>query len=68
MTGPASTPATRPTPRSTIEAIMLTVRGRGPRALHEPANIERLGRCDDAAIAEIDTRIKKLVEAKRHAP
>jgi hypothetical protein len=50
----------RPTPRSTIEAIMFCVRERGPKALHEPANIERLRRCDDAAIAEIDTRLSKL--------
>jgi len=50
----------RPTPRSTIDAIMWCVRERGPPALHEPANIERLSRCDDAGIAEIDARIKKL--------
>ena len=50
----------RSTPRSTIEAIIWTVRVRGPRALHEPANVERLRRCDDAAIAELDVRIKKL--------
>jgi hypothetical protein len=56
----------RPTPRSTIEAIMWTVRERGPSALYEPANIERLGRCDDAAIAEIDARVRKL-ESNHHA-
>jgi len=56
----------RPTPQSTIEAIMWTVRGRGPQALHEPENIERLSRCDDAAISESDGRIKKL-EGGRHA-
>jgi hypothetical protein len=56
----------RPTPQSTIEAIMWTVRERGPQALHEPANIKRLSRCDDAAISEIDGRIKKL-EGGRHA-
>jgi hypothetical protein len=39
---------------------MWCVRERGPRALHEPGNIERLSRCDDAAITEIDARIKKL--------
>jgi hypothetical protein len=48
----------RPTPRTTIEAIVFCVRKRGPQALHEPANIERLSRCDDAAIAEIDARIR----------
>ena len=56
----------RPTPRTTIEAIMFCVRERGPQALHEPANIERLSRCDDAAIAEIDARIRKLKSG--HAP
>jgi hypothetical protein len=39
---------------------MWTIRERGPQALHKPANIERLSRCDDAAIPEIDARIKKL--------
>jgi hypothetical protein len=53
-------PRSRPTPRTTIEAIMWCVRERGPQALHEPANIERLSRCDDATIAEIDARISKL--------
>jgi hypothetical protein len=56
----------RPTPRTTIEAIMWCVRERGPQALHEPANIERLSRCDDAAIAEIDERITRL--GGGHAP
>jgi hypothetical protein len=56
----------RPTPRTTIEAIMYCVRERGPQALHEPANIERLSRCDDAAIAEIDARMRKLKSG--HAP
>jgi hypothetical protein len=49
----------RPTPRATIEAIMWCVGERGSQALHEPANIERLSRCDDAAIAEINARLKK---------
>jgi hypothetical protein len=48
------------TPRTTIEAIMWCVRERGPQALHESANIERLRRCDDAAIAQIDARMTKL--------
>jgi hypothetical protein len=56
----------RPTPWTTIEAIMWCVRERGPQALHEPANIERLSRCDDAAVAEIDARIRKLKSG--HAP
>jgi hypothetical protein len=39
---------------------MWTIRERGPRALHEPGNIERLRSCDDAAVAEIDVRMKRL--------
>ena len=39
----------RPTPRTTIEAILWCVRERGVQALREPANIERLLRCDSAA-------------------
>jgi hypothetical protein len=53
----------RPTPRTTIEAIIWSVRERGPQALHDPANIERLSRCDEAAISEIDRRISKLEAA-----
>ena len=33
---------------------MWCVRERGLQALQEPENIERLSRCDEAAIAEID--------------
>jgi hypothetical protein len=55
------------TPQTTIEAIAWCVRERGPRALHEPANLERLSRCDDAAIGEIDARIKKLEGGRHHA-
>jgi hypothetical protein len=50
----------RLTPRTTVEAIMWCIRKRGPQALHETANIERLSRCDEAAIAEIDVRISML--------
>lgn len=46
---------------------MWCVRERGPQALQQPANIERLRRCDDAAIAEIDARIAKLAGSNRHA-
>jgi hypothetical protein len=37
-----------PTPQATIEAIMHSVRERGLGALKEPANIERLVRCNQA--------------------
>jgi hypothetical protein len=48
------------TPRATIEAILHCVRERGLKALREPANVERLSRCDAAAKAEVDRRIAKL--------
>ena len=38
---------------------MHAVRARGLKALKEPADVERLSRCDDAALAEIDARLKK---------
>jgi hypothetical protein len=53
----------RPTPQPTIEAMLHCVRERGPKALHEPANLERLRRCDDAALAQIDARIARLKES-----
>jgi hypothetical protein len=53
-----------PTPQVTIEALMHCVRQRGLAALKEPANVERLARCDAAAKAQIDGRIKKLIERK----
>jgi hypothetical protein len=52
----------RPTPQATLEAIMYCVRTRGRKALHEPANIERLSRCDEAALVQIDARIARLKE------
>jgi hypothetical protein len=57
-------PCDRPTPRFTVEAVMLTVRERGVAALKEPANIERLARCDAAAKVQIDRYIKKLIDRK----
>ena len=53
-------PQNRPTPRVTIEAIMLGMRERGLAALREPANLERLSRCDATAKTEINERIEKL--------
>jgi hypothetical protein len=50
----------RPTAESTIEAIMWSVRQRGIAALDEPANVERLSRCDERAKAETNNRIAKL--------
>lgn len=53
-----------PTPKSVVEAILYCVRVRGVAALKEPANIERLARCDQAARAEIDRRIAKIKDCK----
>jgi hypothetical protein len=46
-----------PTPQVTIEAILHCVRERGPSALKEPANVERLRRCDNAARRQVNERI-----------
>jgi hypothetical protein len=51
----------RPTPRTTIEAIMYCVREYGIIALKERANLERLSNCDTAAKAEINKRIEALL-------
>jgi hypothetical protein len=50
-----------PTPQTTIEAIVYCVREYGLVALKEPANLERLSRCDPAAKAEINKRIEGLL-------
>jgi|SRR5262245_8696072 len=50
----------RPTPQTTIEAICYAVRQRGLDTLKEPATVERLSRCDAAALAQIDERIAKF--------
>ena len=63
-TSAMNTAATRPTPRTTIEAILWCVRERGVEALREPANIERLLRCDSAARAEINERIAHGIAAR----
>jgi hypothetical protein len=60
-------PQARPTPQVTVEAILHCVRERGLAALKEPANLERLARCDAAAKAQIDERIGKLMRAREAA-
>jgi len=50
----------RPTPQTTIEAIMYCVRERGLAAMKESANQERLSRCDAAARQQINERIERL--------
>jgi hypothetical protein len=58
---PAQPPtAPRPTPQTTVEAVMWTTRERGLRALKEPANQERLRGCDAAAQEQIIQRIEML--------
>jgi hypothetical protein len=44
----------RRTPNATIEAVKQAVRDRGVSALDQIETLERLQRCDAAAIAEID--------------
>jgi hypothetical protein len=54
----------RPTPQTTIEAVMYCVRERGLKALREPANLQRLMTFDSAARAEVNRRIAKLEERR----
>jgi hypothetical protein len=61
-------PENRPTPQSTIEAIMWCVRERGVGALKEPDNQERLARCDEAARERINDRIDQLMKKAGVAP
>jgi hypothetical protein len=50
----------RPTPETVVDAILYCVQARGLAALKEPKNIERLSRCDAAALAEVDRRVAKI--------
>jgi hypothetical protein len=50
--------------QATVEAIMVAVRERGLAALKDAANVERLARCDQAARAQINRRIARLIEHK----
>ena len=58
-------PQRHATPQSTVEAILYCVQTRGVPALKEPANLERLSRCDEAAKDQINKRIEKLLEGGR---
>jgi len=53
-------PASLLTPQVVVEAIWHSVREGGVAALDEPANQERLSRCDQPARAELKRRIAKL--------
>ena len=57
-------PSPRPTPQTTVEAIMWCVRERGIAALEDSKNQQRLSECDEAARAEINERVAKLYGAK----
>jgi hypothetical protein len=57
----------RPTPQTTIEAIMYAVRTQGLAALNQADTLERLRRCDERAIAEINSRIANLLQTRRAA-
>lgn len=50
----------RPTPQTTIEAVMLDVREHGLTALKTQPVRERLSRCDSAARQQINERIARL--------
>ena len=50
--------------QATVEAIMVAVRERGLAALKDAANVERLARCYQAARAQINQRIARLIEHK----
>ncbi len=52
--------ANRPTPQTTIEAVIVSVRERGVKALSEPDTLARLAGCDEAARAEINRRVASL--------
>jgi hypothetical protein len=59
--------APRPTPATTIEAILFCVRKRGIAALKEPENQRRLHSCDAAAHQTINNRIARLFETEEAA-
>jgi hypothetical protein len=53
-------PRDRATPQSVVEAVIVSVIERGLGALEEPKNLDRLGRCDAQARAEVGRRVAKL--------
>ena len=55
-------PHSRPTPQTTIEAVLYAVRRRSVPALKEANVLGLLKQCDPAARAQIDARITKLAE------
>ena len=53
------------TPQTLVEAVMYSVCTRGLAALDEPATLERLSRCDEAARQQINDRIAALIAGGR---
>jgi hypothetical protein len=58
-------PKHRPTPQVTIEALWRGIRERGVQALREPANVERLNRCDKAAREDLNRRIANKMDIEK---
>jgi hypothetical protein len=54
----------RPTPKATVDALVYCVRQRGLVALEEPANVDRLSRCDADSRQQLNSRIEKLEISK----
>jgi hypothetical protein len=54
----------RPTPQSTIDAVLHCIHQHGLTALDEPKNIERLSHFTTDAKAQLNRRIEKLISEK----
>jgi hypothetical protein len=59
-----SSPRSRPTPATVVEAVVLSVQKHGLEALDHPVNVDLLLRCDKVAKVEINQRIAKLRNCK----
>lgn len=55
----------RSAPQCTVDAILHAVSERGLVVLDEAANIERLSRCDAAALGQINHRVQQLLTRTR---
>ena len=60
----SSEPRNRPTPEVVVDALVYCVRQRGLAALQEPANLERLSRCDASSKYQLNYRIERLGDLK----
>jgi hypothetical protein len=57
-------PRARPTPQITIDTLWYCIRERGVPALREPANVERMCRCDKDAREELNRRIANKMDTE----